>query len=95
MQKQVSNFKDNIGALSTWLINIKQQSLELDSLYLHGDDAKLPKADGNIFQKIWHEAKVFFYSCLLYTSSAAMDTRSCLIYWLGDIFWYLINSLYK
>lgn len=65
VQKQVSNFKDNIGALSTWLINIKQQSLELDSLYLHGDDAKLPKADGNIFQKIWHEAKVFFYSFVI------------------------------
>lgn len=51
----LKEFDDNIAALGTWVLNISEQSLAVDCLYVHGSDVKLPKAKTNIFQKIWHE----------------------------------------
>ncbi len=62
VQKQLSDFKNNIGSLSTWLITVKGQSLSLDEIYLYGEGAKLPRREANIFSKIAYEARLFVNS---------------------------------
>ena len=65
IQKRLSTFKDNIGALGTWLVNIKQQPLELDKLYLCAPGEELPASDAGFFSKLVHEAKLFINSFLM------------------------------
>lgn len=62
IQKRLSSLKNNIGALGTWLINIKQQSLALDKIYIHSPDENIPKAEGNVMERAIHESEIFFYS---------------------------------
>lgn len=77
IQKSLSTFKDNIGSLGTWLVNIKQQSLELDKIYLYSADAsadKLPEAESGFFGKLSHEAQTFFYSFIVDYNSIGNST---------------------
>ena len=53
--KGLKELDDNIAALGTWVMNISEQSLAVDCIYVHGEDVKLPKASTNFFQKLWHE----------------------------------------
>jgi ABC-type glycerol-3-phosphate transport system substrate-binding protein len=65
VQVQLSHFKDNIGALSAWLTSIKQQSLELDKIFLYPADMpekKLPPPQANFFQQFLHELRCFLSS---------------------------------
>ena len=55
IQIGLNELDDNIAALGTWVTQISEQPLGLDAIYVHGEDAKIPKASTNIFQKIWHE----------------------------------------
>lgn len=38
------------------------QPLSLDTIYFHGDDFKLPKANANFFKRIWFSIQSFVYS---------------------------------
>lgn len=60
--KQWGSFKDNIVALSSWALGMKEQPLEIDYLLISAPGAKLPRAEANFFQKIWHEIVKFFAS---------------------------------
>jgi len=60
--ERFSTFKDNITALSSWLLTASEQPLELDYIVLYGSEAKLPEPDVNIFGKMLHEFKMFIYS---------------------------------
>lgn len=51
----IKELDDNIAALGTWVMNISEQSLAVDSIFVHGSEVELPKASTNFFQKIWHE----------------------------------------
>lgn len=64
--KELSQLKNNISALGTWIVNISTMPLELDSLLLSRDTASLPKPnegwlEGTIadFQRFW---ATFFHS---------------------------------
>lgn len=59
---KISTLKDNIGALGTWLINIKQQALTLDKIYVYADPGQLPKAEANFFKRLLHELKCLMSS---------------------------------
>lgn len=71
--KELSQLKNNISALGTWIVNISTMPLELDSLMLSKDTASLPSPteswlQGTIadFQRFW---ATFFHS----TSSVVSD----------------------
>lgn len=51
----LKELNDNVAALGTWVMNISEQSLAIDSIYIHGENVKIPKAKTNFFQKLWHE----------------------------------------
>ena len=64
--KELSQLKNNISALGTWIVNISTMPLELDSLIISADAASLPSPtegwlQGNIaeIQRFW---STFFHS---------------------------------
>ena len=59
---RLKNYKDNLSALSSWILNLRQQPLQLDYLYVASPDTDTPKADAGFFRKLWHELVNFFYS---------------------------------
>jgi len=62
IQIGLNELDDNIAALGAWIMKISEQPLAIDCIYLHSEDAELPKADTNFFQKIWHEIVMLFGS---------------------------------
>lgn len=62
IQKRLSNFKTNISAFTEWTLSIKDQPLEIDSLYITGRDVVLPASEPNMFGKLGHEIRSFLGS---------------------------------
>lgn len=60
--RQWSSFKDNIVALGSWELSMKEQPLEIDYLLVGAPGRKLPKAEAGFFAKAAHEIKQFFAS---------------------------------
>lgn len=65
IQQRLGSFKSNIGSLSTWLVDIRSQSLELDKLYLYAGETALPRAEGSFLEKAVHEIRAFVSSFLV------------------------------
>lgn len=60
VQLRLASFKDKIGSLGDWLIDIKSQPLEIDRLYIYSSDPKQeqpPQANSGIMKQLRH---VFF-----------------------------------
>lgn len=53
-------FKENIGALGTWILTVREQPLEIDYLLVGEPEYTLPKAEAGIFKKLIHELRMFF-----------------------------------
>ena len=60
--KQWAAFKDNIVALGSWTLSMKEQPLEVDYLLVQSPGSKLPKVNADFFAKITHEIKAFLAS---------------------------------
>lgn len=58
----LESFKENISALGNWVMDMQSQPLTLDYILVTGTKDKLPKANGNFFQSIWHEIRIFLSS---------------------------------
>ena len=65
VQRNIDSFKTNISSLSSWVSDIKMQSLELDKIYLDSSELVLPDANASFFKKIVHEFKCFIASFLV------------------------------
>ncbi len=59
---RLDTFTGNIGSLSSWVLELKEQPLLLDYLYVCQPNAEKPKVDDGFFGGIWREMKAFFYS---------------------------------
>ena len=65
VQKRLSTFKDNVGSLGSWLVQIKQLPLELDKLYIlpaDADERALADAEAGFLKQLGHEAALFYSS---------------------------------
>ena len=60
--KNLEQLKTYIGSLGTWLSDAKTQPLTLDYINIQPAESKLPKANANFFEMIWHEIKGFWQS---------------------------------
>ncbi len=60
--KQWSAFKDNIIALGSWTLSMKEQPLQIDYLLVQQAGGKLPKAKAGFWQKVLHEWRAFIAS---------------------------------
>lgn len=54
------NFKDNITALGTAILNMSETKLDVDYLVVSSIGTTLPKDREGFFAKAWHEVKSFF-----------------------------------
>lgn len=62
IQNRMSNFKDNISALGSWLMSIKSQPLELDKLEIYTPDQP-SSMSGEVFTKnLWFQIKALIGS---------------------------------
>lgn len=60
--KRLSVFKTNIQALAEWILEFEKQGLEIDYLYVAGQNQQIPTVDGNFLSKVGHEIRAFFGS---------------------------------
>lgn len=62
VQKRLGQFKTNVGSVGAWLLDVREQPLEIDYLLLASSDEKLPKAKASFGKKVVHEVSSFFHS---------------------------------
>ncbi|MBO2517019.1 MAG: ABC transporter substrate-binding protein [Clostridiales bacterium] len=76
VQKRLSTYKDNIGALGSWLVQIRQLPLEIDRIYIRGTAAPLAAdAEAGFFAQIGHEFDMFISSFVIdYNVIGTLDT---------------------
>ena len=59
---RLDTFSGNIGSLSSWVLELKEQPLLLDYIYVCQPNAEKPAINDNFFGAVWREVKAFFYS---------------------------------
>ncbi len=57
--KQWSAFKDNIVSLSSWVLTMSEQPLEIDYILICGTDEKMPVVTPGFFKSLFHELRQF------------------------------------
>lgn len=62
MSNRLTAFKNNISALGTWLVDMQDQKLQLDYIYLKSPDVKAPKGNVNILSRCTYSVKRFLAS---------------------------------
>lgn len=62
IQKGLREFEQNISSLASWVMEISEQPLIIDSITVMGTEHKLPRVTTNFFEKLWHEFILFFGS---------------------------------
>lgn len=83
MSLRLTEFKDNISALSTWLMDIRQQPLLLDSFTLTAADVESPYKKDSFLSKVWFEVRMFVASFFSeYDSFVTEDKAESVTLWL-------------
>ena len=62
ISKRLSSMKNNISALGTWVVDMQDQALQLDYLYLKSPDVKTPKPGAGFFARLGYQISRFFAS---------------------------------
>nr|WP_082967727.1 extracellular solute-binding protein [Paenibacillus oryzae] len=85
VQKRLSQFKTNVGSVGSWILEVREQPLEIDYLMLASTDVKLPKANSSTFRKIGHEISSFFHSFFedYNTIGSSEDSDQTVTVWIG------------
>ena len=74
--KELSQLKNNISALGTWIVNISTMPLELDSLMLSKDIASLPSPTEGKIEGMFAELSRFWSTFFHSTSAVVSDGSS-------------------
>lgn len=62
MPSRLSNYRNNISAISSWLLQGKEQPLEMDYFIIHSAEKQLPKPTAGFWAKLRHNVLNFFVS---------------------------------
>ena len=86
----LGTFKSNIGGLSAWLLERRNQPLEIDYILIQGIDQKLPRVNASFFQNVGFELTSFVMSFFAdYTTVGLMEelpkNSNILTVWLGGV----------
>lgn len=73
---EISDFKSNISALSTWMLSISEMPLEIDSFTLSAPKATLKNAEPNGLIAAYNEAIRFFATFFVDDTQVASDGES-------------------
>ncbi|MCL2403980.1 MAG: extracellular solute-binding protein [Defluviitaleaceae bacterium] len=55
-------FRDNISAMGTWILLIREQPLEINYILITAPGADLPRPEAGFFRRMWHEVRALFAS---------------------------------
>jgi len=85
----MDQFKSNIGGLATWLLERRNQPLEIDYIKIQKIGEKMPKAEANFFEAAAFEFKAFIMSFFSdYNSQGMMaeitDKTKVVEAWMGS-----------
>lgn len=72
---RLTEFKDNISALSAWLLDMKQQPLLLDSFTVSSPGVTLPRAEDSFWERVKHELSAFLISFVEDYSAVGFEAR--------------------
>lgn len=60
--ERLSDFATNISALGNWISEVRNQPLQVESIYVYSNEKQLPKANADFFSSTWFGIKGFFLS---------------------------------
>lgn len=60
--KRLTNFKSNLGTISTWLLNATSQPVSMDWVMIAPKECELPEAKAGFFAGVKHHAMMFLAS---------------------------------
>ncbi|MDQ8734551.1 extracellular solute-binding protein [Paenibacillus sp. LHD-38] len=85
VQKRLAQFKINVGSVGAWILQVREQPLEIDYLVLASSDVKLPKANASFGKKTVHEVSSFFHSFIedYDTIGNTADDKQSITVWVG------------
>ena len=82
---RLGNFRDNIGTISTWLLNNVKQPLEIDYFVFRSTDQELPAAKAGFFQSLWFGVRQFLATFSSdYNSMDDWETDEAITVWSTD-----------
>lgn len=74
--RNLGTLKSHLGTLGTWVINAKDQPVQLDYILVQPSGEKLPRAEGNFFNAVNYEMGQFFGSFFTdYSALGVEDTE--------------------
>ena len=79
--KNLTTYKENISALSSWLLTIKEQPLQLDYIYLASADQEAPEADASWWEKLWHLCVQVYGSYTMDYATLGDDSEEGITVW--------------
>lgn len=62
MKERLDTFKSNLSALATWMLELKDQPLELDKIFLLSPEAETPSADAQFADRLIYGTQAFLSS---------------------------------
>jgi ABC-type glycerol-3-phosphate transport system substrate-binding protein len=62
--QRLQRYRDNLSALSAWVLAIREQPLDIDYIIIASPDMKSPRVNPNILEAFLDGIKKFFYSFL-------------------------------
>ncbi len=62
LPSRLDNFRENLSSLSTWILEISEQPLDIDYIVLQGADAPEPRANPGLLESALTGAETFFLS---------------------------------
>ncbi len=74
--EELSQLKNNISAVGTWIVRVSEMPLELDSLALSSNGAELPRANEGFLANAFNGTLRFFASFFIDTSSVGESEGS-------------------
>lgn len=85
VQKRLAQFKINVGSVGAWILQVREQPLEIDYLTLASSDVKLPKANASAANKVVHEVSSFFHSFFedYDTIGNTAENKQSITVWIG------------
>lgn len=60
--RDLNAFKTNLSSLGTWILDVQEQSLTIESFYVCPIDTELPNAEEGFFKNAWFSIRGFFLS---------------------------------
>lgn len=89
IHRRLSEYQNNISALGTWILEIKEQPLSMDFIAIHSPDVQITKINANLFENLWFGLNNFIASFVvdynsLSSSLEGEDNLPSITVWIGS-----------